>query len=612
MRWIPVHERVKVPVMKNLIWAAKLLFKADKWFLISGILSECASDLFKRFLQSVLLLRVLLSIIQGGEDFSFYVKSLIGFLIVGIVTEIISVWGDYLSQVNQKKVFKQLNNMIFEKASEADISCYEDPEFYDKYQRATDILTKGYFVLFSYSLSILAGSVISFVSVISLVTAIDPVYLLFLLPVVLVFVVELFKSKVVYNRDLQMTTNDRIKAYTQRTVYLREFSKDMRTSNIFSVIISRFERAIERNIRIIKNYGFKLFAYSMVSSLFGEFIPLIGTYAYAGYQFSATNELDVSGFSVVLSSINSVSNSATDIADCFAELSEVALYFQNLRDFLEYENEVASGDKIPSEFESLEFKNVSFKYPSVQDYSLKNLNLKISKNQTVAIVGINGAGKTTLVKLLLRFYDPSEGEILYNGVNIKEYEIHEYRRKFAAVFQDYKTFALSVNENIMCRECDDADREIAENAMKKSGVWGKINTFHEKGDTVLTREFDENGTGLSGGETQKTAVARMFAREFDIAVLDEPSSALDPIAEYKMYESLLEATEDKTVVYISHRLSSAVLSDMIYVMENGTVIESGNHHDLLKSGGEYSQMFTLQASAYKFEDALAKEANEYE
>ncbi|MCD7797097.1 MAG: ATP-binding cassette domain-containing protein [Clostridiales bacterium] len=479
--------------------------------------------------------------------------------------------------------------MIFEKASEADISCYEDPEFYDKYQCATDILTKGYFVLFSYILSILAGSVISFVSVVSLVTAIDPVYLIFLLPVVLVFVVELFKSKVVYNRDLQMTTNDRIKAYTQRTVYLREFSKDMRTSNIFSVIISRFERAIERNIRIIKNYGFKLFTYSMVSSLFGEFIPLIGTYTYAGYQFSATNELDVSGFSVVLSSINSVSNSATDIADCLLSFPRLRCISKISGISLNMKTRLPPAIKSRVNLKAWNLKMCRSNICRLRIIRLKNLNLKISKNQTIAIVGINGAGKTTLVKLLLRFYDPSEGEILYNGVNIKEYEIHEYRRKFAAVFQDYKIFALSVNENIMCRECDDADREIAENAMKKSGVWGKINTFPEKGDTILTREFDENGTGLSGGETQKTAVARMFAREFDIAVLDEPSSALDPIVEYKMYESLLEATEDKTVVYISHRLSSAVLSDMIHVMENGTVIESGNHHDLLKSGGEYGK-----------------------
>lgn len=601
MRWIPVHEKVKVPVMKNLIWAVKILFKADKWFILSGILSECAADFFKMFVQGVLFLKVLLTVIEGNGTFEYYIKNLVLFLVIGLVTEIISVWGDYVTNVGQKKIFKALNNMIFEKASKVDISCYEDPEFYDKYQRASDILTNGYFIMFSWNLSIVFGSLMAFLSVITVVTGIDPAYLLFLLPVIFVFIVEIIKSKVVYKRDLEMTTNNRIKSYTQRTVYLKEFSKDIRTSNIFSVIIRRFEKAVADNIKIIKTYGWKLFWMSMLSSICGEFIPIFCTYAYSGYQFVVTKGLDVSGFSVVLSSINSVRSATTNIADSLSSLSEVALYFQNLRDFFEYESKVVSGDKKIEDFESLELKNVSFRYPGAKDYSLKNISLKFVKGQTAAVVGINGAGKSTLVKLLLRFYDVDEGEILYNGVNIREYNIDEYRNKFATVFQDYKTFALSVNENVMCRECDEHDKLLAQKALIQSGVWERICRLENQGDTVLSREFDENGAGLSGGEAQKTAVARMFAKEFDLAILDEPSSALDPIAEYKMYESLIDATKDKTVIYISHRLSSAVLSDIIYVLGNGQLLEQGSHEELINAKGKYSEMFALQASSYKEE-----------
>lgn len=601
MRWIPVHEKVKVPVMKNLIWAVKILFKADKWFILSGILSECAADFFKMFVQGVLFLKVLLTVIEGNGTFEYYIKNLVLFLVIGLVTEIISVWGDYVTNVGQKKIFKALNNMIFEKASKVDISCYEDPEFYDKYQRASDILTNGYFIMFSWNLSIVFGSLMAFLSVITVVTGIDPAYLLFLLPVIFVFIVEIIKSKVVYKRDLEMTTNNRIKSYTQRTVYLKEFSKDIRTSNIFSVIIRRFEKAVADNIKIIKTYGWKLFWMSMLSSICGEFIPIFCTYAYSGYQFVVTKGLDVSGFSVVLSSINSVRSATTNIADSLSSLSEVALYFQNLRDFFEYESKVVSGDKKIEDFESLELKNVSFRYPGAKDYSLKNISLKFVKGQTAAVVGINGAGKSTLVKLLLRFYDVDEGEILYNGVNIREYNIDEYRNKFATVFQDYKTFALSVNENVMCRECDEHDKLLAQKALIQSGVWERICRLENKGDTVLSREFDENGAGLSGGEAQKTTVARMFAKEFDLAILDEPSSALDPIAEYKMYESLIDATKDKTVIYISHRLSSAVLSDIIYVLGNGQLLEQGSHEELINAKGKYSEMFALQASSYKEE-----------
>lgn len=603
MGWIPVHEDIKVPIIKNIAYAAKILYKADKPFLIWQIVAQCSYMIFTLFFQSVLFLKVLLGIIEGSGDFKYYIQILLLFFTVGIINEVISVYSDYKGLVGQKKIFKSLNNMIFEKASAVDISCYEDPAFYDKYQRATEILTGGYFIAFSYNLAAVAGSFIAFFSVIGIVASIDASYLIFLFPILLVFIVEVSKSKVVYQRDLKMTTNNRIKAYTQRTVFLKDFSKDMRTSNIFGVIKKRFDSAVKSNMEILRSYGIKLFIYSMVSSIFGEFIPIVGTYAFAGYQFIVTKSLAVSGFSVVLSSINSVREATTRIAECFSELSAMALYFQNLHDFFDYESKIISGSKKAEKFETLEFKNVSFKYPGADSYSLKNVNLRIKNGETTAVVGVNGAGKTTFVKLLLRFYDTTEGEILYNGINIKEYDIDSLRSRFATVFQDYKNFALSVNENVMCKNCSDSDKEAAEKALIKSGVYDKILTLPQGADTVLTREFDENGAGLSGGEAQKTAVARMFARDFDIAILDEPSSALDPIAEYKMYENLISATKNKTVIYISHRLSSAVLSDQIFVLGGGTVIESGTHNQLMTDGADYAKMFALQASSYGRKEA---------
>ena len=262
--------------------------------------------------------------------------------------------------------------------------------------------------------------------------------------------------------------------------------------------------------------------------------------------------------------------------------------------------EVTGGTKQADELETLEFRNVSFTYPSAKKASLKNINLRIDKGETVAVVGQNGAGKTTFVKLLLRFYDPDEGVILYNGVDIREYDISSLRDRLATVFQDYKVFALSVGENVICREVESGeDRENIVLSLKRSGAYDCIERLPQKEETVLTREFDEKGTGLSGGEQQKVAAARMFARDFDLAILDEPSSALDPIAEYKMYESLIAATQEKTVVYISHRLSSAVLSDKIYVFNSGTIAEEGTHDELMNADGIYAEMFTLQASSYK-------------
>ena len=251
-------------------------------------------------------------------------------------------------------------------------------------------------------------------------------------------------------------------------------------------------------------------------------------------------------------------------------------------------------------FESLEFRDVHFTYPGAKKPSLKGLSFKISNGETIAVVGKNGAGKTTFVKLLLRFYNPDSGVILYNGTDIREYDIASLRERLATVFQDYKVFALTVNENVLCRETEyENDEENVDNALKLAGIFERIMKMPDKKETVFTREFDEKGTGLSGGEQQKLCAARMFAKQFDLALLDEPSSALDPIAEYKMYESLIEATKDKTVIYISHRLSSAVLSDKIYVFEDGRVSECGTHEQLMADGKGYCEMFTLQASSYK-------------
>ena len=596
MRWIKLHEPVKVPVLKNVIFALKLVWEADKRLLIGYFVTEISNKVLSMYVQNILFLKVLLSIIDGDADFKTYFTYLLLFFLVFLSVKVIST----------KVVYKRLNNKIFQKAIQLDVSCYENPEFYDKYQRATLVLSSSYYDLICWDVAAVVGGIIALICVIGTVTAINPMYLLFLLPVTLVFAIELAKSKAVYKRDLEMTTNNRIKAYIQRTMFLKEFSKDMRTSNIFAVLTQRFKAAIDANILILKSYGVKLFIYSMISSLFSDFIPIIGTYAFAGYQFIFTQALSISGFSVVLASINSVRDSTLSIAEGFDEMTQMALFFQNLRDFFDYEPKITDGGKDAEEFQSIEFKNVSFTYPDTTKEILKNVSFKINKGETIAIVGVNGAGKSTLVKLLLRFYDANEGEILYNGINVKEYNVQSLRNAFATVFQDYKNFAVSVNENIMCHECSDEEKKIAEKALKQSGVWKKIASLPKGADTVLTREFEIDGAGLSGGENQKVSAARLFARDFEIAILDEPSSALDPIAEYKMYENLIDVTKDKTVIYISHRLSSAVLSDRIYVLGNGTILESGSHAELMAQGGEYSKMFTLQASSYKGESEVSE------
>lgn len=240
---------------------------------------------------------------------------------------------------------------------------------------------------------------------------------------------------------------------------------------------------------------------------------------------------------------------------------------------------------------------MSFAYKD-NEYIVKNLNFKIKGNSIAALVGHNGAGKSTIIKLLFRLYDPTNGEIFINGKNIKEYNLRAYRKLFTAAFQDYKVLALSIKENVLMEhECENEDEAVME-ALKKAGIYEKVGTLPKGIDTILTKEFDESGAVLSGGQYQKIAVARTFVQDAPIKVYDEPSSALDPIAEYELYKSIMKESKNKTMIFISHRLSSVRNADKVFMLENGEIIEQGTHEELMEMKGSYADMYTKQAMNY--------------
>ncbi|MBR3768286.1 MAG: ABC transporter ATP-binding protein [Clostridia bacterium] len=592
-------KKPKFTALKNSFYAIKTISKCAPGLIIFRILTQTSYWFFTAFIKEILFLKLLLDLITSGGSFKEYVFLILIFVGAELMATGTDCLSDYFIGIKRKSFYKNLNDRIFKKAVETDMSCFENPDFYDKYKRATEIITEEHFDEFAYYLSSFFAGGLTGIFLIIYVITIDPKILLILLVSVLVLLLEAVKGKIQVKKDREMTTHKRSKAYVKRTLYLREFAKDMRTSDIFNVLHERYKIAVEKNREIIKKYGIKIAILETLSGFFGKALPVAVTYIYAAFRFVIRKNLAVSDFSVIMTAMSNLKDVFNDLGEALSCVRRESEYFANLREFMEYETKIKSGNIKAEEFQSLEFKNVSFSYPESDKKSLNNLNLKIEKGQTVAVVGKNGAGKTTFVKLLLRFYDPTDGIILYNGKDIRVYEINSLRQQLSAVFQDYQVFALSVGENVLCREEENiGDKELILNALKKAGIYDKVEKMSYKENTILTREFDEKGVGLSGGEQQKICTARMFAKNFQLAILDEPSSALDPIAEYKMYESLIEETKDKTVIYISHRLSSAVLSDKIYVFENGRVTESGTHEELLASGGSYCNLFTLQASSY--------------
>lgn len=597
-----VDFKAKAHIFRNTAFMLKCGLKCAPVSMFLILSAYIAENVYYSVVVSVMFLQTALEIIEGNGSFKEFVIK-IGLIILGKLIIDLYAYIDFhpVRERFEIKCEGYINNMIFKKAQQVELACYEDPDFFDNYNRATWLVERGGYKRIIEGTGWTLGSVVSIVVLTVYLWQLDPVLLAFVACPLLVMFFRIKRNAVEFAREKEMTPFERQKDYTRRTVLLKDFAKEIKTTDIFTVVKRRFKQAIDDNMRVIKKYGWRIAVLEALSDFFGEVIPVGGGFGYGCYRLIVLENLAISDFSVLVAAITNCRNKLNQLAHYFTMQQKHCLWVQNLREFLEYEPKIKSGEIIPDEFESLEFRNVSFRYTEKKDYTLKNVSFKINKGESIAVVGHNGAGKTTLSKLMMRLYDVTEGEILYNGINIKEYDLLKYRERFASVFQDYRIFAMTVAENVLIQEVDESNISVAQKALEMSGVADKIASLPEGINNLLTKEFDENGAALSGGESQKVTIARMLAKQFDLAILDEPSSALDPVAESKMYDNLMEGTKGKTVIYISHRLSSATRSDNILVFSDGELIEQGTHEALMALDGEYCKMFTLQASGYREE-----------
>lgn len=595
-------QKQKSHIFRNTAFMLKCAWKSAPLSLIIIYLAYILENVYYSVVVGIMFLQTALSIIEGNGTFREFAINMCVIVFGKVFVDLFAYIDMYTVRTKfEIKCESYINSLIFKKAQEVELGCYENPEFFDNYNRATWVVEKGGFKRIIEGSAWTIGSVVSIIFLIVYLISIDPFLLFFIFCPILVIALRVKKNNLELEEETAWTPYERQKEYTKRTILLKDFAKEIKTTGIFDVIQRRFKSAIEGKISIIKKYGWRIALIESVADFLGEIIPVGGGFGYGCYRLMVLQNLEIADFSVLISAITTTRNKLNQLARYFTMQQKHCLWVQNMRDFLNYETKVVGGDIEPADFESLEFRNVSFRYEGNDKNTLNNISFKINKGETFAIVGHNGAGKTTLSKLIMRLYDVTEGEILYNGINIKEYDLAKYREKFASVFQDYRIFAMTVAENVLIEEVDENNIDRANKALIQSGVHKKIQSLPEKENTILTREFDNQGALLSGGESQKVTIARMFAKKFEVAILDEPSSALDPVAESKMYDALMEGTQGKTVFYISHRLSSATRSDRILVFSKGRLAESGTHDELMALGGEYNEMFTLQASGYKEE-----------
>lgn len=586
--------------IKNNIFAMKMAWNINKGNVVHTLILSLLGY-FEWVFFSAVFMRYLVNAFEKEMSFA----SILSFILIcGAAFCLMGLYRSYVSNVtyplNDTITYEKLYEKLYQKARNVEVSCFEDSEFYNKYTMAIDGAGDKITSVVRNLWGILAGSIAT-VAVFYSMYDIDKVAVLFVVfPIIGNFIFGGIMNKLVLKRYKESIPGERVFQYVNRVMYLSEYAKEMRLSNIYRLIREKYTSALNRNISIASKYAVKLIPIEVLKVVFTFSIIFEGVLLYGAYKAIIVKSISLSELAVLSSTMVAATWILIGLFDNIVETMKNGLFVNNLKTFIEYKEKIPEDwdGLIPSPvIKSIEFRNVSFIYKD-NKYALKNLSFTISENSTVAVVGHNGAGKSTIIKLLFRLYDPTEGEILVNGRNIKEYNLRAYRQLFAAAFQDYKVLALSIKDNVlMGHKVENEDAAVIE-ALKKAGVYEKVESLPKGINTILTKEFDEDGAILSGGQYQKIVVARAFVRNSPIKVFDEPSSALDPIAEFELYKSIMTESRDKTMIFISHRLSSVRNADRVFMFEQGELIEQGTHEELMRLKGSYADMYTKQAMNY--------------
>ncbi len=581
----------------NIFYFVKLMFSISP-LLVIGELFQGVLTTVPNSLISVIGVKYIIDTVTEGRDLMriFHAVAVIALVMIGS-TVISRLFTDFYWNKEREKLYYGINKKLYEKAKSLDLESYDNPEFYNKFILTIEsssgnvqnlmLLIRGYI-----------GHIISLFTVSSVILTIDPICLVIILGMIVAFMP--FSKKIgtlMMERRIENAKYHRRSDYFQRIFYLQDYAKEVRMNNISPLLIDRYNDAADDVITNQKKFFNKIAACGFMQTIgvqgigFLFILPL-----YLGYCVLVKESITPGDFVATFNGAHSVALSFQVLTVwVLAQFSEQSKMIDKYREFLGAKIRIKDGKKTAPKTKpkEIQIKNLSFTYPGNEKPTLENINLTIKPYEKIALVGYNGAGKTTLTNLLLRLYDATEGEILIDGENIKDATVESHRDRFAAVFQDFQIFSCSLGENVALDT--DPDEKRALEALRHSGFDKEMRNGI---NTELLREFDSDGVMLSGGEAQKTAIARAFYKDCPYVILDEPSANLDPVAEYNLNQAMIDAAQHKTVIFISHRLSTTVNADRIYVMENGRIIESGSHCELMNLNGTYAYMFNLQAEKY--------------
>ena len=544
--------------------------------------------------------------IYGAIESGYELSRIIGVIALAVSTLFfVYFFEKYLQKVVRPKIVSKVSVHIYtnmlEKIPEIDLQCYENSSFYDQYTRALSETEGRAFAVVNTIIDFLAA-IVNVGIVVTYVALLDPIFLIFgIVATLSIFLPGFINAKLHYRERMDKTIWDRKSGYVKRIAYEANWAKELKLyPTVLDILQDNYSESCDHAASVQVKYGKRFMvintAFLFVQLLFSKAFPW-GILSYKAI-FGAMSIAIVASIANALVQLPSILNRLFVV---FPQLYHNSLYIDNLREMLHYKSVtfVKKDTAVCEEAPALQIKNVSFAYDGCETNTLDQISLSIPWGNKVALVGVNGAGKTTLIKLLLKLYNVTEGAIYVNHQNINEIDTVSYRNLFGVCFQDYQIYAHTIAENVLMRKLiSKEDEQVVWNALEKVGLKEKVEELEHRIHSVLTKEFQSDGVYLSGGQTQKLVLARAFASDCKILILDEPSSALDPISEYELNKLIIEKTTDKTVIFISHRLSTTVHADQIYLFKDGTIVEKGSHKQLMNQKGEYAKMFDAQASEY--------------
>ena len=507
---------------------------------------------------------------------------------------------DYVDALLADKYTRHISIRVMKHAAELDLMAYEDPVFYDRLERARVQATDRLGMI--QSIGRLVQQVITAASLSVSILVFSPWLLLLLIAGILpAFLGESHFAFLGYARNFRQTPVRRELDYLRVLGGSREAAKELKLFGLKDFLIGRFTRLSDQ----IYRENVDLARRRLIA---GSFLSMIGTAGYySAYVYviwrTVTGSLSIGTLTFLTGAIVQASGNIQQIFSSLSSIADQALFLTDLLAFFEMQPTIRSKPHaLPAPrpiVRGFEFRNVSFRYPGTSRLVLNSLDFHLRAGERVALIGKNGEGKTTLVKLMTRLYDPVEGQVLLDGVDLREYKLEDLYREIGVIFQDFMRYEMTARENIAVGRIDEINNlPLLKTAADKSMADEVIERLPRDYEQMLGRRF-ENGVDLSGGEWQKIALARAYLRDAQVLILDEPTAALDARSEFEVFQRFAELTAGKSALFISHRFSTVRMADRIVVLENGKIAEDGNHEELLSLGGRYAEMFEMQAASYR-------------